>query len=139
MTSVNLEKDEPPAKLQLTKYFYRPDVDELENRVIEVRGLGDAVVEEWSKGLETSGKARQDEAARLEKWELSFAAQLHIGPTTFSIPDSTRPSIMTPETHLSAPSHASSTYHSHDVSMTSPPRPSSAQSSQLSGFTTGKI
>ncbi|ETN37080.1 uncharacterized protein HMPREF1541_08070 [Cyphellophora europaea CBS 101466] len=136
VTSVNLEKDEPPAKLQLTKYFYRPDVDELENRVIEVRGLGDAVVEEWSKGLETSGKARQDEAARLEKWELSFAAQLHIGPTTFSIPDSTMPSIMTPETHLSAPSHASSTYHSHDVSMTSPPRPSSAQSSQLSGFTT---
>ena len=137
MTAVNLDQNQPPLNLQLKKYFYQPDIDELEDKVIEVRALGNAVVEEWSKGLETSGRARREDASRFERWELNVSAQLHLdsGPSTFVEP--ARPLGPLLSSNPSVFSDASAPRQSRDVDMTSPGRPLSAQSSRYSGLTTG--
>lgn len=137
MTAINLDQNQPPLNLQLKKYFYQPHIDELEDKVIEVRALGNGVVEEWSKGLEASGRARREDAARFERWELTFAAHLHIesGPASFVEPARPFGSLLPSNPSLVSDTSATQ---SREISMTSPARPPSAQSSRYSGRTAGK-
>jgi len=68
--SVVLQQMDPPPQLKLTKYYYKPQLDEMQSRMEDVQGLGPAATEEWFKGLEEKGKLLNDDAARLEHWEL---------------------------------------------------------------------
>lgn len=138
MTAINLDQNQPPVNLQLKKYFYQPHIDELEDKVIEVRALGNAVVEEWSKGLETSGRARREDASRFERWEQTVAAHLHIETGSSAFVEPPRPLGSLLPSNPSVFSDASAPFQTRDIDMTSPGRPSSAQSSRHSGLTTGK-
>ncbi len=78
-SSVLLHKA-PPPHLELIKYYFRPQVEELERRFHNVEALGAATLGEWKKGLEASGQERNAEATRFEQWEL------HNGPSRISVP-----------------------------------------------------
>ncbi|KIW65536.1 hypothetical protein PV04_07790 [Phialophora macrospora] len=70
----------PPPHIELIKYYFRPQVEELERRFHSVEALGTATLGEWKKGLETSGQERNADATRFEQWEL------HNGFTRISVP-----------------------------------------------------
>lgn len=62
----NSTPDEQP-----TKYYFRPHLDEIKQKFIEVKALGAATAEEWFKGLSNSGKEKLVDASRWEQWEAS--------------------------------------------------------------------
>lgn len=55
--------------MQLAKYYYKPHIEEIKQRLNDARELGNASAEEWIKGLDGEGKERLQEAARWEQWE----------------------------------------------------------------------
>jgi hypothetical protein len=61
----------PPQNLQLTKYYFRPQVDLLQGEMDNARVLGIAAAEEWYKGLEGSRKQKLATSARWEQWQSS--------------------------------------------------------------------
>ena len=69
VTSTALRQTQPPASLHLTKYFFRPQIDELSQELSQARELGEAATTEWYKGLEARGRDCALDAARLEQWE----------------------------------------------------------------------
>lgn len=71
VTSLTLRSLTPPPTLQLTKYYFRPQIDELRQKLEEAKALSLAAAEEWYKGLEMSGKELLADAARWEQWETS--------------------------------------------------------------------
>ena len=118
VTSVTLRQTQPPARLALTKYYFRPQVESLKAQMDEVHALGQAALEEWYKGLEETGQAQLADAARFEQWDLSPASQMHFDPGAphrMSISSSTSPSATSP-----AHSMDSSAVYSHQMSMASP-------------------
>ena len=60
----------PPPHLELIKYYFKPQLEELEIRFRNVEALGAATLGEWRKGLETSGQERNADASRFEQCEL---------------------------------------------------------------------
>lgn len=68
--SITLQQMDPPPQLQLARYYYVPQLDDLQLKLKEVQGLGPAATEEWYKGLEEIGRLFHADAARLEQWEL---------------------------------------------------------------------
>ncbi len=64
-----------PEHLQLTKYFFQPQVDDLKHEMDEARNLGDAAAQEWYKGLEKAGKDRLSDSVRWEQWEATGGPQ----------------------------------------------------------------
>jgi hypothetical protein len=82
VASVTLRSTTPPPNLQLTKYYFRPQVKKLQRELDEAKTLSLAAAEEWYKGLEMSGKQALADAMRWEQWEtsgglLSLATQQH--------------------------------------------------------------
>ena len=73
IASITLRASDPPPGLQLTKFFFKPQVDQLKAEMEEVKTLGDAAAEEWYKGLVTTGQEKLADAARWEHWEASGA------------------------------------------------------------------
>jgi hypothetical protein len=138
VTAVALRQNRPPPELKLTKYFYGPDVEELENQLVEVQTLGRAAEAEWFKGLQIAGKDRQADAERLEHWESSLASRLKINMSTSSDVRGTQPLNPSLPSMVSAPSQIS-TWHSHQGSAASPSRSKSARSSQFSDHTSSKF
>ena len=55
--------------MQLTKYYYKPHVEQLKRQLDDVKDLGPASAEEWIKGLDGEGKERINDAMRWEQWE----------------------------------------------------------------------
>jgi hypothetical protein len=129
VTSANLRQHDPPPELKLTKYYYIPEIEALENDMAEVQALGSAAAQEWFKGLQLTGKRKRDDIERLEQWETSLGARLQIKPqAATSFPATKSP----PPTALSVVSGTSRTLsqpHSHTLSLSSPLRPFSALSS----------
>lgn len=80
VTSATMRQQDPPPELKLTKYYFLPHIEALENQLAEVQALGSAAAQEWFKGLQSLGKQRQDDIERLEQWEASFAARIQIKP-----------------------------------------------------------
>ncbi|EEH43721.2 uncharacterized protein PADG_00010 [Paracoccidioides brasiliensis Pb18] len=70
-SSVTLRNNQPPTDMILTKYFYKPHVDDMRRKFEDVKSLGPAATEEWIKGLEGNGKDKLADVARLEQWEAS--------------------------------------------------------------------
>ncbi|KZF23833.1 hypothetical protein L228DRAFT_124952 [Xylona heveae TC161] len=68
--SVTLQNGTPPSSLQMTKYFYKPHIEEIRRRFDEVKSLGQAAAEEWMKGLEGNGREHVNDASRWERWEM---------------------------------------------------------------------
>jgi hypothetical protein len=130
VTSVTLRQTQPPARLQLTKYYFQPQIEELDRRQSEVRTLGPAATQEWYKGLEAHGKTQLADAARFEKWEQGSASQIQLETASAGqMSGSTSPAL----------SMASSAMYSHQMSLQSPHRPFSAQSTPLhAGLPVGK-
>lgn len=69
ITSSALRNSTPPPTLQLKKYFYKPHIEEIRQRLDHAKGLGSASAEEWVKGLDSEGKERLNEVTRWEQWE----------------------------------------------------------------------
>jgi hypothetical protein len=89
ISSIALRGAHPPPELTLTKYFYKPHVENIKRKFEEVKALGSATAEEWIKGLEGSGKEKLADAARWEQWEVTgglraIKAPLHHHPETSS-------------------------------------------------------
>jgi hypothetical protein len=69
VASITLRSEPPPTGLQLTKWYFGPQVDEMKAKLDEVKELGAATAEEWAKGLEKDGKEKAADVARWEHWE----------------------------------------------------------------------
>ncbi|ERF72250.1 hypothetical protein EPUS_02137 [Endocarpon pusillum Z07020] len=84
VASITLRNEPPPTGLQLTKWYFKPQVDDMKAKLDEVRELGAATAEEWFKGLEVDGKEKAADTARWEHWEAAggFQAIAH------GVPDS---------------------------------------------------
>jgi hypothetical protein len=135
VTAVSLEENPLPHGLILTKYVYVPDLDALENQMLEVQALGSGALEEWYKGLEISGKIRQDDATRFELWEASMAAHVKVAPLP---QEATQFSAQRPTGLPLAPSIFSDRFEK-PASVRSPRRPTSPHGSQYSGYSTGRL
>ncbi|OAL33011.1 hypothetical protein AYO22_00096 [Fonsecaea multimorphosa] len=68
--STVIQQKSPPPNLDLVKYYFRPQFEELQSEFHDVKDLGAAAVAEWYKGLETVGQQSNADAARFEQWEL---------------------------------------------------------------------
>jgi hypothetical protein len=69
VASITLRSEPPPTGLQLTKWYFGPQVDDMKAKLHEVRELGAATAEEWAKGLEMEGKEKAADVALWELWE----------------------------------------------------------------------
>lgn len=69
IASTAIRSSTPPPTLKLTKYYYKPHIEEIRQRLDHARGLGNASAEEWVKGLDSEGKERLNEVTRWEQWE----------------------------------------------------------------------
>lgn len=135
VTSASLRQNQTSPELKLAKYYYRPDIDELENKLVEVQALGSAAAEEWFKGLQASGQEKQADAERLEQWELGFASYQQSDSTIRQKLFPRSPSLSLPSV-ISMQSHGSAAQRSYQASITSPPRP--IQRSLISDYTSSK-
>ena len=132
VTSVTLRQTQPPPRLQLTKYYFRPQIEELDQKQTEFRAFGPAAIQEWYKGLEARGQSYMKDAARFEQqWQPGAPSVLQHEPVSAGQKSgSTSPAL----------SMASSAMYSHQLSFQSPYRPFSTQSTPLHpGFSAGKI
>ncbi|KAI1618537.1 hypothetical protein EDD37DRAFT_270593 [Exophiala viscosa] len=68
--SAILERTQLPPQLELTKYYFKPQIEELQAQLRSVQPLGASALEEWLKGLETDGRQANLDAARFDQWEL---------------------------------------------------------------------
>lgn len=75
VASITLRSEPPPTGLQLTKWYFGPQVDRMKAQFNDAKELGAAAAEEWFKGLEKDGKEKTANAARWEQWELSGGFQ----------------------------------------------------------------
>ena len=118
VASITLHQSQPPPKLSLTKYYFRPQVQALDAKMTGVRSLGQAATEEWYKGLEASGRSQMSDAARFEQWEASMTSQVQFNSSSarrLSSSASTSPAATSP-----AHSIASSAVYSNQFSLNSP-------------------
>lgn len=67
--STTLRSSIPPINLQLPKYYYKPHILEIQERLDRAREFGSASAEEWIKGLDSEVKERMNEVALWEQWE----------------------------------------------------------------------
>lgn len=67
---VVLQQMDRPPRLQLSKCYYIPQLEELKMQMKDVEALGPAAAEEWYKGLEDVGRRLNADATRLDQWEL---------------------------------------------------------------------
>ena len=75
MASVTLRSTPVPSGLQLTKYYFEPGIDEMQEEMTDVIRLGHATAEEWYKGLEERGRAKLADSSHWEQWELTGGFQ----------------------------------------------------------------
>lgn len=64
-----LQNGQPPPKLQITKNFFQPQIEDIKREFLEVKSMGSATAEEWLKGLDNRGKERRNDSLRWERWE----------------------------------------------------------------------
>lgn len=69
LPTVTLQNGQPPPSIQITKYFFQLQVEDVKREFSEVQSMGTATTEEWLKGLDDRGKERRNDAARWERWE----------------------------------------------------------------------
>jgi hypothetical protein len=115
VASTALQQGQQPSHIQISKYFYKPHVDDIKQEFFKVKSLGSGAAEEWVKGLDNRGKERRVDLARWERWEASGGVQRMRSDE----------SVETLENIVKSKSQPSATL---------PPRPESFQSQPLSGL-----
>lgn len=65
-----MQGERSPIQGQLSKIYWKTQVDDIKAEFEEVKGLGSAAAEEWLKGLEVRGKLAVADASRWEKWDI---------------------------------------------------------------------
>jgi hypothetical protein len=58
-----------PAGVEIAKYYYKPQVEEISRELNQALALGAAAAEEWSKGLDHRGHERMKLAENWARWE----------------------------------------------------------------------
>lgn len=69
ISSAALRSNSLSPNLEITKYYYTPHITKLLKDLEEVKTLGYAAVEEWTKGQEVEGKRKMSDTERWEQWE----------------------------------------------------------------------
>ncbi|KAL8683018.1 MAG: hypothetical protein Q9186_001013 [Xanthomendoza sp. 1 TL-2023] len=64
-----LRESTVPPSLEMVKRYYKLHVQNIRQQLDDVRELGIASADEWSKGLAEEGKERINDAIRWEQWE----------------------------------------------------------------------
>ncbi|KAI4207124.1 MAG: hypothetical protein LQ348_000664 [Seirophora lacunosa] len=64
-----LRESAAPPSFHIVKRFYKPHVRWIKQQLDDVRELGTASADEWSKGLAAEGKERINDTIRWEQWE----------------------------------------------------------------------
>lgn len=75
IASITLSKEPPPTGLQLTKWHFSAQIEEMNIKLHEVKELGRATAEEWFKGLTADASETATDVARWETWELGGGLQ----------------------------------------------------------------
>lgn len=75
VASTTLQQGQPPTNMQISKYFYKPHVEDIKQEFFKVKALGSGTAEEWIKGLETRGTDKRLDLVRWERWESSGGVQ----------------------------------------------------------------
>lgn len=65
----------PPLHVEIGKYYYKAQVEEMTRELDEALSLGPAAAEEWSKGLEARGKERMKIAENWERWQGKYRSE----------------------------------------------------------------
>ena len=71
VASTTLQQGQPPTNMQISKYFFKPHVEEIKQEFFKVKALGSGTAEEWIKGLDNRGKDKRLDLVRWERWEAS--------------------------------------------------------------------
>jgi len=72
ISSATLSQLQLPPRLQLTKYYFRPQVQDFEAKLREARALGESAAEGWFRGLEAASQEHMADDSRFEQWELHY-------------------------------------------------------------------
>ena len=67
----SVQGERSPIQEQLSKIYWKSQIDDIRAEFEEVKGLGSAAAEEWLKGLNARGKLVLADASRWEKWAIS--------------------------------------------------------------------
>jgi hypothetical protein len=68
--SANLiQQGQQPPNIQITKYFFKPHIEDIKKEFFQVKAMGTGTAEEWFKGLDNTGREKRNDASRWEKWE----------------------------------------------------------------------
>ncbi|KAF9735927.1 hypothetical protein PMIN07_001808 [Paraphaeosphaeria minitans] len=65
-----------PAAVEVAKYYYKPQVEEISSELNEALALGPAAAEEWSRGLDARGYERMRLAENWSRWEDKYQSWL---------------------------------------------------------------
>jgi hypothetical protein len=71
VASTTLQQGQPPTNMQISKFFFKPHVEEIKQEFFKVKALGSGTAEEWIKGLDNRGKEKRLDLVRWERWESS--------------------------------------------------------------------
>ncbi|KAI4178438.1 MAG: hypothetical protein L6R41_008393, partial [Letrouitia leprolyta] len=64
-----LRENAAPPSTRIVKRFYKPHVQQIKQKLDQVKELGAASADEWSKGLAEEGRERINDTVRWEQWE----------------------------------------------------------------------
>ncbi|PZD37280.1 hypothetical protein A1F97_07725 [Pyrenophora tritici-repentis] len=70
IAAYTLQSATTPADVEIAKYYYKNDVQDMTQELNEALGRGPAAAEEWAKGLEARGRERMKLAENWERWEV---------------------------------------------------------------------
>ena len=109
VTSLALRNAAIPANLQLTKYYFQPQVAALQEEMDHARSLGFGAADEWHKGLEAAGKEKLADSSRWEQWEASGGLQVQSAKLS-TVPTTAAPSHSTSMDTSTVSSHTNGTF-----------------------------
>ena len=69
VSSIALRNSSIPSGTEMTRHYYKSQIELLKQQFEKVKALGPGTAEEWVKGLEQDGKDMMSDAARWELWE----------------------------------------------------------------------
>jgi hypothetical protein len=57
--SANLiQQGQQPPNIQITKYFFKPHIEDIKKEFFQVKAMGTGTAEEWFKGLDNTGREK---------------------------------------------------------------------------------
>jgi hypothetical protein len=94
--SATLQQGQPPAHIQLVKYFFKVQVEDIKQEFFKVKAMGSGTAEEWLKGLDDQGRKKRNDASRWERWEATGGVKRMREDEPAEVPEVVRKSRGTP-------------------------------------------